>query len=122
MDRRAVLMLLLGGGGFAAAAGFLWSEDPSDAADQHPLDDDDTVFEAAKAIGVSWLALQEPRPSPELLRQRVLGDTPPVGIHQIRRRIRRSIRRDFSMGRTVIVEGWVISETEAALCGWASQL
>lgn len=35
---------------------------------------------------------------------------------QIRDRVRRRIRGDFAEGRTITVDGWVLSETELRLC------
>jgi hypothetical protein len=40
-------------------------------------------------------------------------DAPPARIADV---ARRSIRRDYLNGRTVPVEGWILSRTEARLC------
>jgi hypothetical protein len=40
----------------------------------------------------------------------------------LRRAIAVEIRRDFTMGRVVSVDGWILSQTEARLCGLAALL
>jgi hypothetical protein len=80
---------------------------------------------AAAAIGDAYLA-QHPddRDAPRLLR-RLFGDdlaqaTAGIGREDLHVRLRRQLRQDFAEGRTVLVDGWLLAETEARLCALAA--
>lgn len=79
------------------------------------------------ALGKAWLAVQQPQPSTESLFGTLAAqlaetraalaqpaDLPSSIAHQV--------RGDFRTGNTVTVEGWVLSATEARLCGLACRL
>lgn len=54
-------------------------------------------------------------PDPAMQRAVVHGDD-----HQLRVAVRNQLRRDFADGRTVLIDGWLLSRTEARLCALAT--
>lgn len=46
--------------------------------------------------------------------------SPPRSRRALRERLGATVRQDFADGRTVRVQGWVLSRTEARLCGVAA--
>ena len=50
-----------------------------------------------------------------------LDSTRAVGPAEVRRRIEEQIRSDFVAEDVVLIDGWVVSHTEALLLGWATQ-
>ena len=95
-----------------------------DAAALVPEDFFDRV-ESAAAVGREYLRLVPEERDAARLRQLILADcreTPGAGSP--RRRLHDSVmarqRLDFEAGRTVRIDGWVLSRTEARLCGLAA--
>lgn len=81
---------------------------------------------SATAVGRRYLALGiEPADIP-LLAARVAGDGTAylrlraADPRTLRRLMSEQQRRDFSAGRTVMIDGWVLSLTEARLCAIAA--
>jgi len=79
---------------------------------------------AARAIGNAYLgALTGPRPTPAALVEAVASriDLAPdavagLGHDALAGRIEAAIRQDFERYDTAVVDGWVLSSTEARLC------
>jgi hypothetical protein len=79
--------------------------------------------QSARAIGDAFLEASGTAPSAaELIAQleAAIGQTGTgirdLGDAQLRARLREGIRDDYAERRTVRVQGWVVSRTEAALC------
>ena len=76
--------------------------------------------DGARTIGRAYLANCSPRP----LKRRLLADlTKRLGrdLHAIDsetlgRRLAKQVRNDMAGDRTIVVNGWVLAETEARLC------
>ena len=79
---------------------------------QHP--------DGARTIGRAYLASCSPRP----LKRRLVADlTTRLGrdLHAVdsetlRRRLARQVRKDMADDRTIVVNGWVLADTEARVC------
>ena len=94
-----------------------------DAAALQPEDFFDHV-ESAAAVGREYLRLVPEERDGARLRQRILADCrETMGAGRPPRRLRAAVvarqRLDFEAGRTVRIEGWVLSRTEARLCSLA---
>ena len=82
---------------------------------------------SAAAVGRAYLAAIRPRPtgagsppgSKQALRCQAC-DPAQDRIALLRAALARQIRADFAAARVVRVDGWVLSETEARLCGLAA--
>ena len=80
--------------------------------------------EAARAVGAAWLAEQSAPPDyTQLLsalaegrvdEARALARSDPAAVLE---RLRKRHRADFAADRTAEVQGWVLSITEARVCG-----
>ena len=95
-----------------------------DAATLQPEDFFDHV-ESAAAVGREYLRLVPEERDGARLRQRILADCrETMAAGRPPRRLRAAVmarqRLDFEAGRTVRIEGWVLSRTEARLCGLAA--
>jgi len=82
---------------------------------------------AARAVGVEVLALEPKRARTEELVARVVRDRAPqlrelarTDPQRLGEALRAQHRDDFAQGRVVVVRGWVLSETEAALLALAA--
>jgi hypothetical protein len=72
---------------------------------------------AAGAVGRRCLEVLEAPPSRDALVAALAGDalTPATPAEAIRSHLRERHRADFAEGRTVEVDGWILSRTEAQL-------
>jgi len=117
-----------------AAATALFAGRPSGAAPPRPLHADAARLleafrqrESAAAVGRAYLATRpEERDAPRLAGAvsrdlRDGGCDPATGDRaDLRRAVSGRVRQDFADGRTVTVDGWVLSRTEARLCALAA--
>lgn len=83
--------------------------------------------ESAAAIGRAYLAGHPQDADPDTLVENVTAglrcrgcDPEAAGRADLRQAIAREVRDDFAQGRVVNVDGWVLSATEARLCGLAA--
>lgn len=80
---------------------------------------------AARAIGQAYLQGHAgPRPDLASLRAEIAHalrpqNTGPAGKADLRARFRGRIRQDFAEARTVLVDGWMLSQVEAQACAIA---
>jgi hypothetical protein len=80
---------------------------------------------SAAAVGRAFLAAYPGERDAERLARDItarVGGSVAGGTTHLRHGISREIRRDFAIGRIVRVDGWILSETEAKLCGLAALL
>lgn len=99
-----------------------WAASPADdllAAFRHP--------KSAAAVGRAYLAGHPQEAEIGRLAERVTTrlrcqgcDPARAGRADLRSAISRQVRDDFAQGRVVHVDGWVLSATEAELCGLAA--
>lgn len=76
---------------------------------------------SAQAIGAAYLRTIDGAEVPsERMRRAILGDGPTADAAELKRAIAVQIRRDFAEGAIVMVDGWMLSRTEARLCGLAA--
>jgi len=77
--------------------------------------------ESARAIGRAYL-LQEPSEADATCLVALLdpGGVAARGKAELRRTIAARHREDFGCGRTVILDGWILSRTEVRLCALAT--
>jgi hypothetical protein len=82
--------------------------------------------QSARAVGRAYLRVAPGEADPQILMGAITGTTP--DLHRVLDHgddadlgaaLRNRIRRDFADGRTVSVEGWLLSQTEARLCALA---
>jgi hypothetical protein len=89
------------------------------------LPEDDAAIEAVRALiahrahaaqlGSAYLAGHPGEGRPALLLHHLAGPLPPRSAAGARDRIAARIRADYASARTVTVEGWILSRTEARL-------
>jgi hypothetical protein len=131
IDRRAFLQMLLGTTAAAAAASLaapLWGKltlEPTVA-----TLDLLRVFgnmESATAVGQAYLAQYPQQASVAIvttdIAKRLLAsgyDWRHLSVADLRAALRTQIRHDFAGERTVKLQGWLVSLTEAQLCGLAA--
>jgi hypothetical protein len=102
------------------------SPDRSDAAETVPLSARlaqlFTDPRSAEIIGAAYLkAADAAEAAPErLIRAISDGEAAFATLPEIAKAIRARIRRDFAEGAVVIVDGWMLSRTEARLCALIS--
>lgn len=106
MQRRTVLMLAL-----AAVVGCAPSV-PS-----LPVDPGEALS-AARALGAAWRASGKAPKSIEAIAKALALPTGPAAAE----RARAAHRADLQAGRVVLIEGWVLSRTEALIYAWVSLL
>lgn len=70
------------------------------------------------AVAHQWLSPGQAGPASLERRILALIDDQPAAATQ---RLRRRVRDDFAAGRVVRLHGWLLSETEACLCGLRRQ-
>jgi hypothetical protein len=81
---------------------------------------------SAEVIGQRYLALATEPANVSVLAARVAGDTAgylrlcSAGSQQLRALLAQQQRSDFAEGRTVNVDGWILSVTEARVCAIAA--
>lgn len=81
---------------------------------------------SARAIGERYLALVPEEADATVLTARIAGSTPQylrlagADTRALRQLLAMQQRRDFAEGRTALVDGWVLSCTEARLCALAA--
>lgn len=126
LDRREFLAQL--GAGAAAALAFSSAGPLGCGGPRDPLVGVlESLFdevEAARVIGAAWLAAQPTPPAAEALlaeiadgrleAARALAGSDPVALLA---QLRERHRADFESGRTAEVRGWLLSLTEARVCG-----
>lgn len=110
MQRRTVLMLAL-----AAVAGAACGRDP--VAPSLPVDPGEAL-PAARALGAAWRASGKAPRSIDAIAKALALPTGPAAAE----RARAAHRADLQAGRVVLVEGWVLSRTEALIYAWVSLL
>ena len=76
--------------------------------------------DSARRIGATYLQQHGDAALRQIDLRSIVGTASPAATRDNRREhlkvIRTRIRRDFAEGRTVNVDGWILSETEVALC------
>ncbi len=131
MNRRRLLgTIALAAGWLAFRPGWAWSvarDDPEHVLAQRLVE----VFrrrQSAVAIGRAYLRELVEQPRVESLLQEVVADLDPAhelrrtSLSALRQMLHARIRQDFAAGRTVRVDGWMLGQTEAKLCGLAALL
>jgi hypothetical protein len=78
---------------------------------------------SAEAIGAAYLrSLDRTEVSTErLMRELAVDDASTMTPARLKRAIGARIRRDFAEGAVVTIDGWMLSQTEARLCGLVSR-
>lgn len=83
--------------------------------------------ESAAVIGTTFLRQHPAEADPGHLSATITADLrargcdpPRAGQSRVRRAIAEQMRADFARGRVIDVDGWVLSATEARLCGLAA--
>ena len=74
---------------------------------------------SARVVGAIYLATHPDEADPALLRRAIVADLAPAAQRdqaELDRALARRVRADFLERRTVKVDGWVLSRTEARLC------
>jgi hypothetical protein len=73
---------------------------------------------SAEAVGAAYLrSVDDAEARPEWLVRSILGDGPAtMDQAELKRVIGTRIRRDFTENAVVMVDGWMLSRTEARLC------
>jgi hypothetical protein len=71
---------------------------------------------AAVALGRSYLEANPTEAHRADLVRNLVGARVPASTSRASREVASRIRADYRAGRTVVVEGWVLSRTEARLC------
>jgi hypothetical protein len=69
-----------------------------------------------RAIGCRYRELTPAENNAALLAEAILGEEPLTPSAALSARLAGQVRRDFADGRTVMVNGWVLSVTEARQC------
>lgn len=120
--------LLLGAGAFGAAVALRllpWSDAPLSGQGAvarrlprllgHP--------DSARVVGRAYLRLVPAEARPELLAKLIVEQLPEgehtaaaVADGELRERLLDGVREDFRDGKTVELDGWLLSRTEARLC------
>jgi hypothetical protein len=109
MPRRKFLLTLLGtvfAGPFAASAGAFTAAAVPDLA----------ILDSVRRVGAAYLAQQSANADRSgllaALEQALTGS----GTAQAKQRLNARIKADFAAGRTIMLDGWVLSVTECQLC------
>jgi hypothetical protein len=82
--------------------------------------------EAAASIGRVYLRQRPEEHNEERMLALLMGDASPASTGErldeaaLHAALRRRLREDFACGRTVWVDGWLLSATEARLCALAA--
>ncbi len=73
---------------------------------------------SAGAVGAAYLrSVDDAEARPERLMRSILGDSPAtMGQAELKQVIGTRIRGDFTENAVVVVDGWMLSRTEARLC------
>ena len=129
LSRRKLALALLGTYAFAArsiARAGHFSSDTRSLPDA--LVDTLTEQSSAESIGRAYLGNTQESVNIETLIEGILGTRELVAEFEAadmdtrRRIIQTEVQKDFSQGRTVAVDGWLLSETEVMLCALAATL
>ena len=76
--------------------------------------------ESARAVGRAYLRLAPEEADPARLLALIHpGDAAALAEAELRRAVAARQREDFACRRTVLLDGWVLSRTEARLCALA---
>jgi hypothetical protein len=75
-----------------------------------------------KRIGAEYIKQNPTESSPETLTEALLMSIPSTEQKAIEEGLLSKIQSDFEQGRTVTLEGWIISVTEARQCAFLSIL
>ncbi|MEZ4511554.1 MAG: hypothetical protein R3C62_06750 [Chloroflexota bacterium] len=129
MDRRTFLQMLLGVSA-ATAASSLLGRLPGVLGAENTAQDLLRVFgslESATAVGQDYLAVYPAQASVAALTASLVGGLTAVNPHwqtlrkaELQAALRTQIRNDFADERIVKLQGWLVSLTEAQLCGLAA--
>lgn len=129
MDRRTFLQMLLGVSAATVASSLLRRLPRTLGADSAALGLLRVFGDmaSATAIGRAYLAAYPAQASVEALTESLVGGLTAVNPHwrtlsktELQAALRAQIRRDFAAERTVKLQGWLVSLTEAQLCGLAA--
>lgn len=73
---------------------------------------------SATEVGNAYLSQSEIGKDPESIANSVVlsGGEPHTTIDEMKAALCNQIRKDFAQGRTVRIQGWVLSQTEASVC------
>lgn len=122
LDRREVLGMTGRAGLVAACAILLACDDGAGEAaaagesDAIGASDITSTIDAIATIGRRYLAVTAGENDARTLRPLVgMSDEQRVDVDALERRFDTAVRQDFAAGRTVLVDGWVLSLTEARL-------
>jgi hypothetical protein len=78
------------------------------------------TIDCARAVGNAYLSVRPNEESRSLLERTLLWPKNDTSRYQDQRQLFTTlmtrVRTDFEFGRVVIVDGWMLSETEARLC------
>ena len=129
MDRRTFLQMLLGVSAATVAVSLL-GRLPGTLGIDGAAFDLLRVFgnmASATAVGRAYLAAYPAQASVEALTESLVGELTAVTPQwrtlsktELQAALRAQIRRDFAAERTVKLQGWLVSLTEAQLCGLAA--
>jgi hypothetical protein len=72
--------------------------------------------EGAIQLGRSYLSAHPSEANRATLVRQLAGPIAPASAERAAHGVGARIREDYAMGHTVVVEGWVLSRTEARLC------
>ena len=129
MDRRTFLQMLLGVSAATVASSLLGRLPGTLGADGAASFDLLRVFgnmASATAVGRAYLAAYPSQASLEALTDSLVGGLTAVpqwrtfSKTELQAALRAQIRQDFAAERTVKLQGWLVSLTEAQLCGLAA--
>lgn len=67
-------------------------------------------------LGLRYRASVPAEDRPSTLERAILAETRGVDSTPLRARVGEQVQRDFAQGRTVMLDGWVLSVTEARQC------
>jgi hypothetical protein len=81
--------------------------------------------QALRALGKTYLELKPEESNCDKLAQELLGEASASIFYStadVQAQIEEKIRRDFNNGTTIVLNGWILSVTEARQCAYFSML
>ena len=73
-------------------------------------------------LGIRYRKLTPDESTTESLRQAILRDIGPIATTSLEAQIRARVQHDFAIGRTLTLDGWILSRIEARQCALYSLL
>lgn len=117
LDRRSFLRLgasVVAGG--VLSSGCVGEHAEVDALDR-PLLLEMLGSERVRSLGSRYLAMVPSENSPQALRAAIAERrSSPLHVAWARTSMEDAVREDFADGRTVLLDGWILSQTEARQC------